>query len=112
MQLEDTTTLATYITNYTTTNLAALLGSVDAYTGFSGGTGASYAEQQISSFNFAYTATSEGPVILTDITPTNMAAPVGASITYSPVVIGTAPLFYHWYLNGATIPFRRKPMPL
>jgi autotransporter-associated beta strand protein len=93
----------TYTTNYTVGNLATTLGSVAAYVGFTAGTGGSYAEQQISDFSFFYTAPQQGPVILNDIAPTNMDAPVGAQITYSVGTTGTPPLYYQWLENGSPI---------
>jgi autotransporter-associated beta strand protein len=101
--LKDTTTLATYATNYTTGNLATMLGGITAFIGFTGGTGGDDTEQQISDFSFVYTAPNEGPVILDNISPTNMDAPVGAEITYSVGAIGTQPLYYTWYENGVVI---------
>lgn len=98
--LTDVETTATFTTNYTTGNLAAMLGGVDAYVGFTGSTGGSYAQQDITEFSFAYTTANEAPAIITDITPTNMVAPEEAQVTYSVGAIGTAPLYYQWYLNG------------
>lgn len=102
--LKDNTTLATFTTNYPTGNLATMLGSILAYVGFTGGTGSDDAVQQISNFSFLYTSPQEAPEIVTDLSPLNQQAPVGAPITYSVGVIGTVPLTYEWLENGSVIP--------
>jgi hypothetical protein len=49
------------------------------------------------------TVYSGAPQLYADISPTNVAAYVGSPATFGAGVLGTAPIYYHWYQDGTVI---------
>jgi hypothetical protein len=55
------------------------------------------------STNTTLTINQGPPVIVTDLTPTNLTVYAGSTVTYSFGVSGTPPIFYQWFKDGVSV---------
>ena len=89
------------VTNTYSVNVANVVGGPTAYIGFTGGSGAAGAVQDISNFTFGSLPASK-PTIQQNL-PASVSQPVGLSLNLGVLATGTTPLYYLWYFNGTNL---------
>lgn len=89
------------VTNTYSVNVASVVGGPTAYIGFTGGSGAAGAVQNISNFTFGSLPANK-PTIQQNL-PGSVEQPVGLSLNLGVLATGTTPLYYMWNFNGTPL---------